>query len=447
MYPENDLRSIFYQALKRVDPYSMIRDNMRIRGNILVIDHEKGSLQEDLTGYRDILIFGIGKASTKMAKGVCEILGERNFQGYIITRYGQGEELKHIEVIEAGHPIPDENGVRGARMLCDRAVQADEKTLIINLISGGGSALFSLPKQGITLTDLQRATRVLLECGADIQEINCIRKHLSRVQGGQFARLSYPARTINLILSDVAGDRLDTIASGIAVADDTTYAQALSILEKYQIRGIMPSPVVELLESGAKERIPETPKQGDPAFDKVTNIILGNNAGACRAARDYGEILGYHSCFITSTLSGEAREIAKFFTATAEDILRGASDFMRPALIIAGGETTVTVRGTGIGGRNQEMALSFLVELMRNPGAIPEIRFLSAGTDGIDGPTEAAGAIVSPDIIAAVRRFGIDAEEYLVNNDSYHFFQKCGGLFVTGPTNTNVCDIQLLSVR
>ncbi len=445
MDPMNDLCSIFFKALERVDPYSMIKDAMKIQGDILTIDSVHGRLHEDLKSYRSIIVLGMGKASIKMAQAVEEILKERVTQGAVITRVGQAEDLKRIRVMEAGHPIPDERSIRGAEVLFELAMKADEKTLIINLVSGGGSALFSLPREGITLTDLQDATRTLLECGAAIQEVNCIRKHISRVKGGQFARIAHPARMINLILSDVVGDRPETIASGITAADDTTYAQALRIAERYRIRDRLPASVIALLESGKKGSIPETPKLGDPVFERVTNIILGNNTQACRTARDYGETLGYHAYFITSSLTGEAREVAKFFSALAKDMLRNASDFSKPALIVAGGETTVTVRGKGRGGRNQEMALSFLIDFLENKG-MEGVCFLSAGTDGNDGPTDATGAIVTPEVYKAAVESGMDAGQYLAENDSYGFFKQAGGLFITGPTNTNVCDIQLLSV-
>ena len=444
--PENDMRSIFSHALRRVDPYEMIIRSMSVENDTLVISHGAGTLREDLRSYRDIMVLGIGKASSKMGMAMEEILGERISRGAVVTKYGHAEPLKSIQVMQAGHPIPDKNSVAGARALFDLASGADEKTLIINLVSGGGSALFSLPPEGISLKDKQAATKVLLESGADIGEINCIRKHLSQVKGGLFARAAFPARMINIILSDVVGDRLDTIASGIAVPDDTTYDQALDIVNRYHIRDRLPASVVDYLESGKKGEVPDTPKQGDPVFDRVLNILLGNNLAACIAARDHGVSLGYRAVLLTSTLTGEAREAAKFFAAIARDIRKGTADFARPALILAGGETTVTIRGTGKGGRNQEMVLSFLNEFSRNQTGLEGIYFLSAGTDGTDGPTDAAGALIGPDLLHEAARLGLNPGAYLGNNDSYHFFEQAGGLFITGPTNTNVCDIQLMIV-
>ncbi len=446
MNPENDIRSIFSHALRRVDPYEMIIRSMSVEDDTLVISNEAGTIREDLRSYRDIVVLGIGKASSKMGKAMEEVLGERISRGMVVTKYGHAEPLKRIRVMQAGHPIPDENSVAGAGALFDLASDADEKTLILNLVSGGGSALFSLPPEGISLEDKQKTTKVLLESGADIGEINSIRKHLSRVKGGRFARASFPARMINIILSDVVGDRLDTIASGIAVPDDSTYAQALDIVSRYHIRNRLPKSVVQYLESGEKGDVPDTPKQGDPVFSRVLNVLLGNNLAACSAARDQGANLGYRAVLLTSTLTGEAREAAKFFASVARDIRRGTADFARPALIVAGGETTVTIRGTGKGGRNQEMALSFLNEFFDNQPGAEGIYFLSAGTDGTDGPTDAAGALVGPGLPGEAARIGLDPGPYLENNDSYHFFERAGGLFITGPTNTNVCDIQLMIV-
>ena len=446
MNPENDMRAIFSRALERVDPYEMIKNSIAVEDDTLVISHNGQTLRENLNAYRDIVAIGIGKASSKMGAAVEDILKERLSGGIVVTKYGHAERLKGIQVIEAGHPIPDENSVAGAEALYRIASRADENTLIINLISGGGSSLLSLPAEGVTLGDKQETTRVLLESGADIREINCVRKHISRVKGGRFAHAAFPARMINIILSDVVGDRLDSIASGIAVPDDTTYAQAVGIVDKYRIRSVLPASVVSVLESGKAGKNPDTPKQGDPVFDRVINILLGNNLAACRAARDHGAYLGYRSFLLTSMLTGEAREAARFFAAVARDIRRCTSDFAKPALVVSGGETTVTVKGDGKGGRNQEMALSFLNDFQEAQDDMEGIHFLSAGTDGTDGPTDAAGALVGPGLLHRVRSSGLNTGAYLEKNDSYHFFQKAGGLFVTGPTNTNVCDIQLLIV-
>jgi glycerate 2-kinase len=446
MDPIKDIMAIFSRAVERVDPYKMITQNMSLEEDTLIIHYNGKTIREDLKDYKRIVVLGIGKASSKMGKAIEDILGNKISVGSVITKYGHGEQLDIINVMEAAHPIPDENSLKGSDILYKLAQGADEKTLIINLISGGGSALFSLPAEGVGLEDVQDMTKVLLDSGADIKEINCIRKHISRVKGGHFARISYPAKMINIILSDVIGDRLDTIASGITVADDTTFAQAQTIIEKYHIQDKMPPSIVKLIQSGLEGEIPETPKKGDPVFNNVANILLGNNAAACRAARDYGASLGYNAYFITSSLTGEAKEIAKFFTALAKDVDQNTSDFKKPALIVAGGETTVTIKGSGKGGRNQEMALAFLIDLIESLEDFSNIYFLSGGTDGNDGPTDSAGAFVSYEIKGKIDRIGLHPSEFLENNDAYHFFERLGGLLMTGPTNTNVCDVQLIIV-
>ncbi|MEN6446508.1 MAG: glycerate kinase [Syntrophaceae bacterium] len=446
MNPAEDLKEIFLKALERVDPYRMITGNIRTTGDMLSITQEESTLTEDLSRYDELLVLGIGKAAVKMARAIEEILGDRITRGSVITKYGHAEKLRKIHVLEASHPIPDRNSINGAQELYRLAHDADEKTLIINLVSGGGSALFTLPQEGISLEDTREVTKILLDCGADIKEINCIRKHLSRVKGGHFARISHPARMINLILSDVVGDRLDTIASGITVADNTTFAQARDILRKYHLEDRVPASITGLIQSGVDGNIPDTPKEGDPVFGNVVNVLLGNNLSACRSARRRGEELGYHAHVLTSSLTGEAREIAKFFTSIARDLEKGISEFKKPALIITGGETTVTIRGKGKGGRNQEMALAFLADLVDGSVDLGSISFLSAGTDGNDGPTDAAGAFVSSGIKENMERLGLKADDFLGNNDSYHFFEATDHLFKTGPTGTNVCDIQLLIV-
>jgi len=446
MNPSRDVKTIFHKAVKAVDPHTLIARCLRKEGTILSIEGAGTRLTEDLSRYETILVLGVGKASARMAGAVEHILKDTVFRGAVITTYGQAGRLERIRVLEAGHPIPDENSVEGARILAQLAREADSHTLILNLVSGGGSALFSLPREGITLRDKQETTRLLLESGAAIAEINCIRKHLSSVKGGNFAKMASPARMINLILSDVVGDRFEAIASGITAPDPSTFREALDTLKKYHLVDKVPSAVKRTIESGIQGTLPETPKEGDPAFENVENILVGNNLVACRAAEAHGRKLGYDARILTSSLTGEAREIAKFFTSIAKDLEKGISEFKKPALIISGGETTVTIRGKGKGGRNQEMALAFLADLLDGSVDLGSISFLSAGTDGNDGPTDAAGAFVSSGIKEKMERLGLKADDFLDANDSYHFFEATDHLFKTGPTGTNVCDIQLLIV-
>ncbi len=335
--------------------------------------------------------------------------------------------------MEAGHPVPDENSLEGARILSQMAEAADEHTLIINLISGGGSSLLCLPADGISLEDKRQTTNALLASGADIDEMNCIRKHISKVKGGGLAKIASPARLINLILSDVIGDRIDTIASGITAPDHTTFQDALSIVRKYALEDKLPQTVRDHLVQGGEGKIPETPKAGDPAFRNTVNIILGNNTLACNAARKTAERLGYDARIFSTTLAGEASEAGSYFAQLAKVIDSGKSGIAKPAAIIAGGETTVTIRGKGKGGRNQEMALAFAIELHRIYPGSPNIFFLSAGTDGSDGPTDAAGAFVTPALMEKMKAISAQAAASLAENDAYHFFSDTWRSFQDGP--------------
>ena len=447
-----DLESIFGAGVERVNPKRLISAGLRLEGEGLEVHSQSASLTIDLREFERIVVLGAGKASASMAAGLEQVLGDRIAEGVVVVKYGHTEELERIRLIEAGHPVPDEQGVRGAEAVAALARQADEKTLVVNLISGGGSAILPAPFQGegrggrlaLSLEDKRRATRVLLACGATIQEFNCIRKHISALKGGRLAELLHPARSLNLILSDVVGDRLDTIASGLTVADETTFAQALGIIAKYGIEEQLPPGVVELLRRGAEGEFPETPKPGNPVFAAVTNVLLGTNYTALGAAARKAEQLGYIPVVLSSRVVGEAREVAKVLAAIALD-MRGLELLAtRPACLLCGGETTVTLRGKGLGGRNQELALSFLQELAAADGVAAEgIYFLSGATDGNDGPTDAAGAFASMDILEQALRQELSIASYLGRNDSYSFYEAIGRLLKTGPTNTNVCDLQI----
>jgi glycerate-2-kinase len=314
--------------------------------------------------------------------------------------------------------------------------------LIVTLISGGGSALLVAPQDGISLADKQRTTSLLLNAGVDIGELNTVRKHLSRVKGGRLAEAAFPATVVSLILSDVIGDRLDVIASGPTAADPTTFGEALGIFERYRLSEAVPPPVMELLRRGDRGDIPETPKAGSLFLDRIENIIVGSNRQALEAAARSARELGFTVEILSAELTGEAREVGR---QLARQALAAASSKAGNAghCLLAGGETTVTVRGQGKGGRNMELALAFAIEIEGLPG----ITLLSAGTDGTDGPTEAAGAIVDGGTVARAREKGLDPREYLDNNDSYTFFKTCGGLLVTGATGTNVMDLQIVLIE
>ncbi len=447
---ENDLEQIFNSAVDRVNPEKILKASLSITGDILKIKTPQTEKDFDLLKFKRIWVTGAGKATASMAKGLESVLGSRIEKGIIAVKYGHTEQLSGIELIETGHPVPDANSVRGAREIAALAEKADSDTLMINLISGGGSAILCLPYSDnnflLTLEEKQATTRLLLECGASIKEINCIRKHISGIKGGRLARLIYPASCINLILSDVVGDRLDTIASGLTVEDETTYADAYSYFEKYGLLDKIPLNVKNLIVSGKKGETAETPKKGDSAFTKIENILIGTNHTALLAAEEKARSLGYNPLILSSGITGEAREIAKFFSALARDTSLYGHPVIKPGCIIAGGETTVTLKGNGKGGRNQEMALSFLNEMTGNPDAYRGIYFLSAGTDGNDGPTDAAGAFASLDILESAKEKGLSPAPYIARSDSYNYFKSAGGLLVTGPTNTNVCDVQIILV-
>lgn len=389
-------------------------------------------------GYRRLLVAGFGKAASAMAAATEEQFRDSIGRGIIIIPHGYcpaTDQLHKIRVYKGGHPVPDENGLAGTAELVQLLKGRDEHTLIVCLISGGGSALLVSPYDGISLSEKRQVTTLLLNAGADIDELNTVRKHLSSVKGGRLAKIAYPARLISLLLSDVVGDKLDIIASGPTVPDDSTFKDAIQVIEKYGLAASVPAPVMEFLANGVKGLVPETPKKGDTIFNRVDNIIVASNRIALEAARAEAEKLGYPAEILTSELTGEAREAGKW-------LAQRAMSMKRSVCLIGGGETTVTVTGSGTGGRNLELALAFALEIQDAPG----ITLLSAGTDGKDGSADAAGAFVDGGTVAGARAKGLNAEEYLANNDSYAFFKQVGGLLITGPTGTNVMDIQVIIV-
>lgn len=460
---------MFRAAVGRVDPYDLIVSRLRVQNDVLHVDCGGGvgralgcesalgggDFSLDLAGFRSIVIVGAGKATAKMAAGIESVLRDRIEAGVIAVKPGHVEQLSRIRMVEAGHPVPNEGSVRAGTEIADLCRKADADTLVLALVSGGGSALMESPlsfdhdgeKHRVTLTDLQQTTRALLGCGATIQEINTIRKHLSSIKGGRLAELCFPATLVTLILSDVVGDGLDSIASGITTSDATTYGEAFRIIERYGIRKDLPETVLLALKLGASGKLPETPKSGSKLFERVHNILLGTNydalvAGAARAAE-----LGYSPLVLSSRVTGEARQVALVFAAIARDLAAGRGPVPAPACVIAGGETTVTIRGDGLGGRNQELALSVLRDFTEDDAGIENVGFASVATDGNDGPTDAAGGFADLEAVREVRRAGTDPEEALRRNDSYHLLEAAGALIRTGPTNTNVCDMQIILVR
>jgi glycerate 2-kinase len=413
---------IFRAALKAADPYHAVLRHLRI----------------DPEPYRNVFVIGAGKASAQMARAVERLLGTRISGGLINVKDGHGAKLRRIEIQECGHPVPDARGIAGARRIAQIASQAGPDALVICLISGGASALLPLPAPPITLAEKQKATRLLLHCGASIHEINCVRKHISRIKGGQLARLVYPARLLTLILSDVIGDDLDVIGSGPTVPDRSTFAEARAIFEEYRIWSKLPSSVRNRIGLAAEE----TPKPGDRIFEKTQNVIVGSNALAVDAAALEAHRLGFHTLVLSTFVEGEAREVARVHAAIAKEIRATGRPVKTPACVISGGETTVTIRGKGLGGRNQEFALAAALDIAGLRDAV----ILSAGTDGTDGPTDAAGAMADGTTLARAEALRLNASAFLANNDSYHFFESTGDLIKTGPTGTNVADVQLILV-
>jgi glycerate 2-kinase len=394
--------------------------------------------REDLSRYRNIYVAGAGKAGAAMAGAAERVLGRRIARGLLNVKDGHVAPLRRIELNECGHPVPDERGVEGARRIAEIAAGASADDLVLCLISGGASALLPLPADPITLDEKQEVTKLLLACGASIHEINAVRKHISQIKGGQLARLAYPARVLALLLSDVIGDDLDVIGSGPTAPDASTFAMARAILEKYGIFQRVPASVHERLERGGRGEIPETPKQGDAIFKRVRNEVIGSNRLAVDAAAARAGELGFRTLVLSTFVEGETREIARMHAAIAKEIVHAGRPLKPPACVITGGETTVTLRGDGLGGRNQEFALSAAIDI----ADLPNVVVFSAGTDGSDGPTDAAGAIADGRTLARNPL----APEFLSRNDSYRYFEGLGDLIVTGPTNTNVMDVRLLLV-
>jgi glycerate 2-kinase len=440
---KNIARSIFFKAIEAVDPSKRLKELLSIEKDRLLIKVDEDSDKIfDIKGFKRIFLIGTGKASSSMAQAIEEIFGDRITKGVITTKYGHLLPLKKTKIFEAGHPIPDENGSEGAKRIQGLLKESGPEDLVIFLLSGGGSALLPLPVDGITLEEKQKATQILLDCGADIREINTIRKHLSQIKGGWLARWAYPGTVIGFILSDVVGDQLDVIGSGPTAPDTSTFWQAWDILKKYDlIQEIAPS-IRRHLQLGKEGKVEETPKPGDIAFEKVHHILIGSNILALRAAEKEASSNRFKTLILSSSIVGETKEAARFHTAIAQEVISSGNPISRPACIISGGETTVTIKGHGLGGRNQEFALAGALEISE----IEKVVLLSGGTDGTDGPTDASGAIADHTTISRARSMGLDAKTHLENNDAYPFFKKLGDLIITGPTRTNVMDVRILLV-
>jgi glycerate 2-kinase len=433
-----DAEVIFRAGIEAVNPIHAIKRHVTLQDDRLIV----GDKTYNLADYDSVYVIGTGKASAAMAQAVEELLGKRLKEGVVNVKYGHTFPLNKIKVNEAGHPVPDEAGFHGTEEIIQLLKKTGKNDLVFFLISGGGSALLPYPAEGLTLEEKQEVTKCLLEVGACIHEINAVRKHLSRVKGGRLAKLAHPSTLISLMLSDVIGDDLDTIASGPTVPDKSTFDDCLKILEKYQIRERIPVSVVDLLEKGARGEAEETPKPDDPAFQLTQNLVIASNILAVQAAQRKAGELGYNSLILSTFIEGETKEVARVHAAVAKEILQTGNPVTRPACVISGGETTVTIRGKGLGGRNQEFVLAAAIDI----DGLENVVILSGGTDGTDGPTDAAGAIADGMTKNRALEKGVTAEQYLQENDSYHFFEPLGDLLITGPTHTNVMDLRLVMV-
>lgn len=430
--------AIFNSALSAVNAFGAVKKNCRLRDNIFYVHQTAFNLNR----YNHIYIIGAGKASAHMAAAIENILSEKITDGIINVKYAHTVALERIKLIEAGHPIPDENGRIGALQILHLVETATANDLIICLISGGGSALLPLPVSSITLSDKQETLRILLSCGAAIHEINTLRKHMSAIKGGRLAEKARPATLISLIISDVVGNPLDIIASGPTVPDPSTFNDCLDIIKKYFIQNRIPASVLTHIQNGADKMVPDTPKPESTAFEKVSNQIIASNKDALFAAKKTADSLGYHTLILSSRFQGDTRESAHMHTAVAKEIRGTGNPAPPPACILSGGETTVVLKGDGKGGRNQEFALTAAFDIAGEKQMV----ILSGGTDGTDGPTDAAGAVVDSGTIQKALTAGLNPADFLKNNDAYHFFQKTGDLLMTGPTGTNVMDLRIVLV-
>jgi len=384
-----------------------------------------------------IYILSVGKAAAAIAFEAEKILADKITAGLVVTKYGHALPLQHCHIIEAGHPVPDDNSVTASKAIQQFLLPLHQDGLLLCLISGGASSLIGDIAEGISLGDMQALSKLLLPCGADIHEINTIRKHISTSKGGQLLRYTNNANVVSFIISDVLGDDIGVIASGLTAPDNSTFEDALKVLQKYELIEKIPASIRDHLNDGSAKKITETPKPGDKLFEKVDNNIIAGNSIALHASAAKARDFGYHVEIINSSINGEAKDEAKKFV----DIIQ-AYNGPKPACLLMGGETTVTIKGSGKGGRNQEFVLAALCELLKenaSPEKMPVI--LSGGTDGSDGPTDAAGAFIDINVILNMQKLSINPLHFLQTNNAYNFFKQVDGLLITGPTQTNVMDI------
>jgi glycerate 2-kinase len=431
------LKKLIDRGLDAVDAYAAVSRAISRNGEELVI----GRRRYDLRRYERVVVLGAGKATASMAQAVEQRLGSRLQGGFVVVKHGHAAPTRRIVVAEAGHPVPDRPGQQAAARLCAMATALGQRDLLIVLLSGGASSLLPAPVPGITLADKQQTTQELLRCGASIREINTVRKHLSRIKGGRLAELT-KATIVTLILSDVLGDDLSAIASGPTVPDPTTYQEAVAILKRYRIWQAVPPRVCRHLDRGCQGLESETPKPGSSLFRRVHHHIVGSNAAAVKAVVDVAREAGLRTLVRTSVLLGEAREEGQRFGVLAKNIVQAGTPLQRPCCVVAGGETTVTVTGKGAGGRAQEFATAAALEI----AGLAKVWVVAIGTDGTDGPTDAAGAVIDGNTVTRAQRLSVDLKGALKRHNTYPALKRLHQLIVTGPTGTNVNDLYLLLI-
>jgi glycerate 2-kinase len=431
------IRDALAAALSAAKPETILKHALALEGSTL----HAGPRAFQLSRYDRIIVIGGGKAAGGMAAGLESVLGDKITAGIVNIPESLTPlpKCRRVKLHRATHPIPGKEGMKGVERMLELVGEPMASDLVICLVSGGGSSLLPMPARGLNLQDIQKVTKALLRSGADIHQINLVRKHLSEIAGGRLAEKLYPAEVVSLIISDVVGDDLDSIASGPTSPDPSTYLDALGVLERYGLLNEIPPKVRKRLDDGRLGRVEETPKPNSKVFDRVYNLIVGSNELSCRAAADLLRRRGWSTKILTTRIQGEASEVGKRFSTLLTEIRGRSSPSPPPACIIAGGETTVRVRGRGSGGRNQELALSVALGIAGLRG----LYFASMGTDGLDGGTNAAGAIVDGGVVERAIAKGLDPEAYMQRNDSHNFFKKVGGLIVTGATGTNVNDIMI----
>lgn len=434
-----DSLAIFRAAIDAANAGNAVRRHLSIRGAHLIA----GAVKLRLADFDRVFVIAAGKAAVEMAQAIEEAAGGRIHEGIAVTKKGHEGRLRRMRLIEAAHPIPDESCLTAATAVRALLAKLNARDLLIVAISGGASALLAAPADPVSLADKQETTGLLLRAGANISELNAVRKHLSLLKGGRLAALAYPAVIVTLLVSDVIGDPLDVIGSGPTAPDSSTFADAIAVLGKYRLLQQVPTRVREYLELGARGQKPETPKPGDLLFRHVHHVIAGSNRLALEAAITAAKKLGLRSLLLASGMQGEAREVAQVHARILHEMVSSGNPVRPPACVVSGGETTVNVRGSGKGGRNQEFALAAAIAIAGLPNAI----VLSAGTDGTDGPTDAAGAIATGTTVDRAASMGLDAQQHLCDNNAYPFFEALGDLIRTGPTGTNVMDVHLLLAR